>query len=192
LNLILARLKWSGIVALGVNVFTCLVSAIWLVIKQEHLSLNFVQPFFLVLVLIGCVVSLSTIIVLAQEDKGNRPVPACMAIPWLFSIGFCITFGTLFAMPLRQSYIIFQSVNAMKRVSVTVYETMGGIGGLVLADTVALITWTIVDPLKWEQVIVTEEVFGQSFGISVGKSALLNVGHPLQGPLLCVACWYSY
>jgi phosphatidylglycerophosphate synthase len=198
LNLIPARLKWSGIVAFGVNVLTCLVSAIWLVIKQEHSSLNFVPPFFLVLVLIGRVVSLSTILVLAQEDKGHGPVPACVAILWLYSIGFCITFGTLFATPLRQTYIIFQSVNSMKRVSDTVYETMAVIGGLVLVNAVVLITWTIVDPLKRERVIVTEEAFGQFFGISWQKCTS-ECWAPFAGTiaflhfvLLCVACWYCY
>jgi 7 transmembrane sweet-taste receptor of 3 GCPR len=196
LNLIPAGLKWAGMVAFGINVLTCLICAIWLVIKREHSSLKFAQPFFLVLVLIGCVVSSSTILALAQEDEGNGPVPGCMAIPWLYLIGFCITFGTLFA-KLRRTYIIFQSVASMKRVSVSVNETLAVIGGLVLLDAVVLITWTIVDPLKWERVVVTEDVFGHPLE-SVGKCTS-EYWAPFSGTiaflhfvLLCVACWYCY
>jgi ABC-type amino acid transport substrate-binding protein len=81
----------------GVNYLICLVCAIWLYFQRNRAQIKIAQPSFLLLILLGCIISSSTILALAQEDAGDGPVQACMAIPWLYSVGFSITLGTLFA-----------------------------------------------------------------------------------------------
>ena len=148
------------------------------------------QPFFLALVLIGCGISSSTIIAMAQEDEGNGPVDACMAIPWLYSVGFSITFGSLFA-KIRRVHNIFKfnaSPAAARGVavarsnsnvgasslssgmssfgrrrtaaSINFQETVGIIVLVLLVDVLILVWWTIVSPLEWTRVVTTTDQFG--------------------------------
>ena len=97
-NLISSSIKIMAYTLVGINFLVVLVCGIWLVIKRNTPQVEMSQPFFLGLVLIGCIISTSTIFILAQEstatatseveDAGNTNNtnrPACMAIPWLYS-----------------------------------------------------------------------------------------------------------
>ena len=118
------------------------------------------------------------------------------AIPWLYSVGFSITFGTLFA-KIRRVYVLFQSRVERRNTSVTLQETFGIIGGVLLLDVFVLTVWTIVDPLYWERNIVTTDQYGDAL-LSEGNCtsdhwivfaatiALLHFG------LLGVACYLCY
>ena len=66
------------------NMIVIIACGVWLYIHRKRTQIRVSQPFFLVMVLVGCLISSSTIIALAQEDEGSGPVPACMAIPWLY------------------------------------------------------------------------------------------------------------
>ena len=55
---------------IGINFFAIAVCAIWLVCHRENAPVKVAQPLFLGLVLLGCLVSTSTIFALAQEHSG--------------------------------------------------------------------------------------------------------------------------
>ena len=78
---------------IGINFFLCTVCALWMWIHSDTAQVKVSQPLFLGLVLVGCIISTSTIFALGAEDDGDGPVHACMLIPWLYSVGFSITFG---------------------------------------------------------------------------------------------------
>ena len=82
-NLIPLTLKVLAYVMLGVNLTVIVVCGVWLYWQRHSQQVRVSQPFFLGLVLLGCGISSSTIIAMAQEDEGDGPVDACMAIPWL-------------------------------------------------------------------------------------------------------------
>lgn len=67
-NQIPPALKWLGYIMVGINFFAVLCCAIWLRLHWYTPQVRVAQPFFLFLVLIGCLISTSTIIVLAQES----------------------------------------------------------------------------------------------------------------------------
>lgn len=75
-------------------------------------------------------------------------MPACMAIPWLYSVGFSITFGTLFA-KIRRVYNMFMNAARAKggvdirKNAVTVQETVSVIGAVLLIDVFILVVWTV-------------------------------------------------
>ncbi|EJK49773.1 hypothetical protein THAOC_31318 [Thalassiosira oceanica] len=107
----------------GINTLAVLVCASWIYWQRNTQQVKVWQPFFLYLVLLGCLVSSSSIIpAVQQSSEGNGNVPACMVFPWLFSVGFSITFGSLFA-KIRRVYILFKAAVTMNRVTVTVKET---------------------------------------------------------------------
>jgi hypothetical protein len=96
-HLIPSRMKRAAWFLWGLNIVTIGTCATWLYRHRTTLPVRASQPSFLLLVLVGCWISSCAIIVLGQEDAGNGPVRACMAIPLLYLFGFSVTFGTLFA-----------------------------------------------------------------------------------------------
>ena len=181
---------------LGINVLLIFGCAGWLFWQRKSTQVKVSQPFFLVMVLFGCMVSSSSIIAMAQEDEGYGPVPACMAIPWLYSVGFSITFGTLFA-KIRRVYVIFKSAADMRRHAVTVQETLGVIGVVLLIDVIILIIWTVVDPLEWSRTVISADQFGdplesEGFCSSEHWAVFAGVIAALHLLLLAVACCLCY
>ena len=85
-----------------------------------------------------------------------------MAISFLFtlvdSLGFSITFGTLFA-KIRRIYVILQSAVEMRRVAVTFQETLRIVGLVLLLDVTILIVWTVIDPLQWERTTIQTDQY---------------------------------
>ena len=94
-NLIPGSLVGMAYAMLGLNVLVIVGCGLWLVWQRRSTQVRVSQPFFLKLVLLGCLISSTSIVPLAQQHEGDGPVHACMAIPWLYSVGFSITFGTL-------------------------------------------------------------------------------------------------
>ena len=74
LNLIPRFLHMTGMVMFGINCVACLVCGTWLIMKRNTAQVKFAQPTFLALVLLGCLISSSTIIPLGMEDEGDGPV----------------------------------------------------------------------------------------------------------------------
>lgn len=77
-NLIPSPLKVLAFNLMGINYLMILGCAAWLIWRRESNQVKVSQPFFLGLVLLGCSISTSTIIAMAQEDDGDGPVKACM------------------------------------------------------------------------------------------------------------------
>lgn len=199
LNLIPPALKALGYCMFGFNCVVVVGCGIWLFLKQDTRQVKVMQPFFLALVLLGCLISSSTILALAAESSGDGPVRGCMAIPWLYSLGFSITFGTLFAKIRRIFRIISgrRSAVEMKRVPVTSMETLGVIGLVLLIDVAILAAWTVVSPLEWTREVLLQDTFGESLS-SVGYCAsedwivFASLIAALHLILLFVACYFCY
>ena len=159
LNMINPKLKAVGYAMFGINALMVAICFLWLYAKRGTAQVRVAQPLFLALVLLGCIVSSSTILAFAQEDALDGPVTACMFIPWLYSVGFCITFGTLFA-KIYRVLVMFRSTITMRRSGVTAKVTLLIIGAILLIDVILLTVWTIVDPLKWTREDLTFDKFG--------------------------------
>lgn len=198
LNLIPQSLKALAFCLLGINGLVILGCGTWLFWNRKSQQVQMSQPSFLLLVLLGCAISSSTIIAMAQEPDASTSTgdAACMAIPWLYSLGFCVTFGTLFA-KVRRVYIVFKSSAQLKRVTVSVLETLSIIVLVLLADSIILLSWTIVDPLKWQREVVSEDQFGeplesQGYCTSEHWAAFAGAIAGLQIVLLLVASWMCF
>lgn len=166
----------------------------WLFAKRATPQVRVSQPFFLACVLVGCVISSSTILALAQEDTDGK-TPVCMAIPWLYSVGFSITFGTLFA-KIRRAYIVFKNAVQCRRHSVSAQETAMVIGIVLMIDVVILVAWTLIDPLEWQREVVSTDKFGnplesqgfcssEHWGIFAGLTATFHLCLLLVASYLC-------
>lgn len=69
----------------------------------------------------------------------------CQLRLWIFSLGFTLVFGALFAKTLRV-HLIFNN-SAHQSVMVSDIEVFGYIGAMLSCDVVILLVWQLVDPL---------------------------------------------
>ncbi|CAJ1917965.1 unnamed protein product [Cylindrotheca closterium] len=170
LNMIPNDIKYTAYAMFGLNASAIFLCAAWLYNHWWSPQVRFSQPNLLLLVLLGCMFSSSTIIAISQENEGEGPVKACIAIPWLYSLGFSITFGALFA-KIRRIYSIFNqqcerpvsdTLTSSFRVrgNISAKETLFTIGGVLLLDFTVLALWTALDPLHWERFTTLEDQFG--------------------------------
>lgn len=210
LNMIPPALKAVGFVMFGINVLVSLVCGLWIIWKRESPQVRRSQPFFLLLVLVGCLISTSTILAMAQEDEGDGPVLACSFIPWLYSVGFSVTFGTLFG-KIRRVYKIFTQEYAAQYVSdsirsgstssrrdpLTVKDALFFVGSVLVIDIIILILWTTIDPLEWKRKVILEDKFGyplssEGYCTSSSWKIFSSIIGALHVGLLVVACYMCY
>jgi hypothetical protein len=73
-----STLKMFAYTMFGFMVGVIIICGAWIYWQRDSAQVRCSQPSFLLLVLLGCLISSSTILVLAEEDAGDGPVPACM------------------------------------------------------------------------------------------------------------------
>jgi len=195
-NLIPKGFLIGGYVMFSINAVTIIGCGSWLWFKRNLPKVKLAQPSFLALVLVGCFISTSTIIPLGIESNGEWPVPACMTIPWFYSIGFSVTFGTLFS-KIRRIHLIFKSASVCVRRTVTASETLKLIAIVLAIDILPLLVWNIFDPLVWKRKVLQEDQFGYPLS-SIGFCTSDYWGY-FTGTILCfhlvvvaVACYMCY
>lgn len=143
----------------GINLVLVAVCAAWVFKNRKRSHIRMAQPMFLAMILVGCVISTSSVFAMAQQDSGDGPVPVCAAIPWLYSIGFSLTFGAMYAR-IRRIYKVLRHSVDLKRVTISARETILTAMLVFGIDVIILTLWTIADPLKWQRTITTADVFG--------------------------------
>jgi hypothetical protein len=193
-------------VMFALNALVIVICGVWLYWQRNSCQVRVSQPFFLLLVLLGCLINSSTILTMAQDDSGeDDPVLACMAMPWLYSVGFSVTFGTLFA-KIRRVYKLFTAPvvcgniagsTSGRKNSVTVQETLFFIGAVLVLDMIILVLWTVIDPLEWQRTPVQEDQFGdplESQGQCTSDTwkIFASIIGILHFGLLAVACYMCY
>ena len=187
------QLIYSLYCILLVMLFSCF---IWLKFNKKTPQVIAYQPFFLRLILLGCLVSSSATIPLGIEKEKEISTFLCMLVPWLYSVGFSIVFGTLLA-KVHRVHTLFDNAARMIRTTVTLKETVLKIVYILIIDITILTIWTIMDPLQWVWQVTIEDKYGQPLSsyegcycrhplIWMGTLGLLHVS------LLVMAIYMSY
>ncbi|KAL3921905.1 MAG: hypothetical protein SGILL_002499 [Bacillariaceae sp.] len=146
----------SGIRAYGfaiasVTMLLAGVFAFWSYQKRATPVVKASQPFFLILICLGVFVMASSIFPMAIDD-GYAPVEACdracMAIPWLITMGWSILFAALYA-KLRRVNIVIRNAMAFRSIKVSERDVMLPFAVLFTSNLILMTIWTILDPLVW-------------------------------------------
>jgi gamma-aminobutyric acid type B receptor len=96
-----------------------------------------------------------------QEPVSKRVLDVrCMLDIYLFSIGFSMTFAALFSKTWR-IHIVHTNARSFRRVTTRARDVLLPFAILMAVNMIILVTWTIVAPLRWERVIVEEDMFGR-------------------------------
>eukprot|EP00584_Thalassiosira_punctigera_P010678 CAMPEP_0172535426 /NCGR_PEP_ID=MMETSP1067-20121228/7438_1 /TAXON_ID=265564 ORGANISM="Thalassiosira punctigera, Strain Tpunct2005C2" /NCGR_SAMPLE_ID=MMETSP1067 /ASSEMBLY_ACC=CAM_ASM_000444 /LENGTH=1140 /DNA_ID=CAMNT_0013320359 /DNA_START=87 /DNA_END=3509 /DNA_ORIENTATION=+ len=172
--------------------------SLWTYRKRTHRVVKASQPIFLFIICVGVFVMASSIIALSIDDSiASQEVcsAACMAFPWLFSLGFTIAWSSILAKILRLNKVM-NGAAVFRRVVVTEREASLPIIVFFLLNLVLLICWSLVDPLEWRREPITENDPTNTYGFcqSEGKATTVFVALLVFFDLvaLVLACVQAY
>ncbi|KAL7530985.1 hypothetical protein ACHAXR_003784 [Thalassiosira sp. AJA248-18] len=126
---------------------------IFAMFERAHPIIRKSQPLFLLMVCIGSLIMGMAILPMSMDDEhySERGCSiACMAVPWLISIGFVTMFSALFSKVWRVNQI-FNNPNRFRRIKVTEKDVIRPFAFLLAVNLVILICWTVINPLTFER-----------------------------------------
>uniref|UniRef100_A0A7S1ZKP5 G-protein coupled receptors family 3 profile domain-containing protein n=1 Tax=Ditylum brightwellii TaxID=49249 RepID=A0A7S1ZKP5_9STRA len=172
----LTRIRPLGLALAAVSLALSTFFGVWVWLNMNRSCIKKSQPLFLGMICIGTFLMASTIIPLGIDDSIVSPDAcsrACMAAPWIFSIGFTTAFTALFCKIWRINILITSS-QSFRRVNVTAMDVMKPFAILLTLNVIFLLVWTIVDPMEWERNITSSSADSRSsYGICVlGRSGV--------------------
>lgn len=175
-----------------------LLCMLWTNYFKKRKAVKVSQPIFLHLIAVGCFVMTSSIIPLSVEGEYRYSYPStglpeeslyrtklldfsCVAVPWLYFIGFSLVFSALFAKIWRIRKI-FEAGRSMRRVTVQIKDVMKIIIIIISINVTFLLSWSLVDPLLWKR---THNEENNMITNSVGYcSPARSVGYYMILPLI--------
>ena len=189
-------IRASGLVLMGLAIFTAIFFAVWVLVHREKRIVKAMQPQFLTTVCFGMLVIATSIVPLSLEDdirtQAGRDI-ACMASPWLLSLGFSIAILSLYAKLWRINQVF--NGQHFRRVTVTSKEVSITCVVMATINIILLLVWTFVDPLRYEKRSVENEPWNQ-YGTCSSKgaagTALLILTLLFNAAALVIACYQAY
>ena len=106
---------------------------------------------------------------------------ACVATPWLFSMGFAITFSALFA-KIWRVHTVISYAKSMRRIEVQEKDAMKPIAAVFTLNLLLLLCWTLIDPPRWNREDIKDDP-KNSYGFckSEGKASIaFKISHLSQ------------
>ena len=193
----LGSVRYFGWIAAAIVILSCIAMTTWVVLKRNTRIVRTLQPLFLVMISMGVLVMGSSLIPLGYDDgivSQEAAGKACMAFPWLLSMGFTVAMSALFSKLWRINKL-FQNPN-LRRMKVTVKDVIAPFVVLFVVNFVALLTWTLVDPLQWDRREIegqTNQSYGgcHSGGNPVSVSMMCIVG-VVNFSAFCFACYQAF
>jgi hypothetical protein len=159
-NYLTGAFRAIGLTLMGITMFGAVVTIAWVYLHREHRVLRAAQPPFLYMLALGSAVSASTIFVISfDESKGwteEQLSSACMAIPWLISLGHILTYGALFCKLWRVNRVL-----QFSRRKITTRQVVWPLAILTFIKLMILSLWTALDSLHWSRVEINE-ITGES------------------------------
>lgn len=156
----------NGTRAFGMIVFalitcTCVTLGVWVAYNRSGKVVKAAQPFFLYMLLFGCVISSSLLLFASLDEADASPevlTSLCHAQVWFYFMGFSLTFSAIFAKVNRLRAIFHQ--RSLQVIHVTVFQASKVVLIMLSFVFIILISWQIFDPLEWKRFPVRESKYG--------------------------------
>ena len=154
-NLISPAVQWTGWgLAIGSQLL-CVGFGLWMTVHINTRIVRFSSPPFMYQILVGAMISCLAIVPLGMQDDGPFAAStgllnsACMAIPFLISIGGTVTHAALLLKTWR-IVVIFNNPR-LRQLFITDRKLLiMEVGALIIVLGVN-VAWIAVDPLHWER-----------------------------------------
>jgi len=149
----LGGLSILGWILSGMVILLSMACAAWTLQFQNRRVVKASQPVFLCLICFGVMLMGSAMIPLGFDDQRfttRQCSIACMAVPWLVSIGFATTFSALFSKTWRINKV-HAGARRFQRIRVTAQDVSVPLGVLLTLNLLVLLLWTFIAPLQYER-----------------------------------------
>lgn len=168
----LTSIRPVGLTFVALAMMGSIICTIWTWIKRKHRIVKASQPFFLVMISCGTFILASSIIPLSIDDSIATQwgcSVACMAFPWLLSIGFTTIFAALFAKIWRLNQLVHHASH-FRRVTIHVKDVLLPFAILMTINVALLLLWSFIDPLIWVRTKASDNTDYESFGCCYASS----------------------
>ena len=150
----LGSVRILGYILLALTLTATICLMIWVIRKRQTRIVAAGQPIFLLTILVGISILAMAILPLgAGDDKTSNQEKlnaACMATPWLVTLGFGIIFSALFSKLWRVHRLIRSSMRFSK-VQVRIQDVLWPLSVLTLVNVALLTAWTVMAPLEYSR-----------------------------------------
>ena len=163
LNLITPAVRIFGLLLSGAVMFVSLFWISWTLMHRTKDVVKASQPIFLCQICIGTFIIASAVIPMGMQEPTSRHGldVACMATPWLISVGFVTTFSALFTKTWRLNRLFHSSRN-FRRVVIRPKDVVLPFVILMIVNCSIMLAWTLHAPLIWErQQIANYDKYGR-------------------------------
>lgn len=167
----LTKIRPVGLTFATIAMASSFACGIWTMVNHKDRVVIASQPLFLRLICIGCLVMSSSIIPLSIDDSiasSEGCSKACMAFPWLLSIGFTTTFAALFSKTWRLNRVV-GNARRMRRVTVKEKDVILPFAILMTINFILMLLWTLTDPLVWVRTEPNDKYESQGHCQAEGK-----------------------
>lgn len=185
-----------GLSLMGVAMITTLFFGGWVFFHRQIRIVKTMQPIFLIAICVGVFIMSAAMAPLSIDDDiaSTRGCDiACMATPWLLSMGFTITMSALFSKLWRINRLF---ANGLRRIQLREKDVIAPFIVLFTSNFVLLLTWTLVDPLTWSRLPVDDQEWntygtclryeGTTSTVMIVLVAVVNIG------ALLLASWQAW
>jgi hypothetical protein len=162
-NFLPRSLMIFGLVMMSLALFIAFGSSFWVFRNRRKSIVRAAQPEFLHCLCIGAsLVALSIVFLSFDESYGwstDELSTACATFPWLFVVGYLVQYCAIYCKLLRA-----RKVFSMTKRKVTIAQVIWPFLLILASSIVVLIAWTVIDPLRWERVVLAErplETYGR-------------------------------
>jgi len=173
----LTNIRPLGLLFASVAMIASLLCLGWTQYHRRHKVVVASQPFFLRIICVGCLVLSSSIIPLSYDDSiasAQACSRACMAFPWLLSVGFSAVFAALFSKVWRLNKVM-ANAQVARRVKVKIKDVLTPFFVLMGLNLILMVLWTTVAPRVWVRTVPDENY--ESYGYcESGKGANALIG----------------
>jgi len=193
----LGQIRIVGFCLAGLIMSSAIGFACWCLINRQKHAVKLMQPLFLVTLCVGIFVGGSSLIPMSIDDENaseDSADIACMAFVWLISFGFAIAFAALYAKLRRVNKIVSNATN-FRRIKVKERDVLGPMALLVIANFIVLMTWSFVDPLRFERDSIVGQpwnTYGSCRTNDREGQVLLWLLFAINALALTTACWEAY
>lgn len=155
-----------GFFLFGVQALISLGCAGWTMRYAKRQVVRASQPIFLLVICFGTLMMASAIIPMGIQG-GYRDIDddisgvdaACMAGPWLFSLGFAMVFSALFAKIWRIQRVM-RAAESMEVKKVEPKDVFSVMVVVILVQVIILTCWQVIDPLMWQRDVLATDFNG--------------------------------
>ncbi|CAB9506437.1 acid type B receptor subunit 2 [Seminavis robusta] len=166
---LVGQLRYVGYTLFAIVAILALGFSTWTWVHRNVRVVMVSQPKFLVMVALGVLIMISAVLPMgfddyyetnnesnqytntSDESSSRRGVAMCMTPVWLLTLGFSLIFSSLVS-KIYRVHKLFQRATRFSHLPTREWDSLIPLIALLVANCTILISWTVVDPLRYVRV----------------------------------------